>query len=485
VTSSSRESPWWGRFAAAVGGSLAPRPAHPSLAMADWLSVLRPKASPKVSPSCRREPSSHNWKSLSCTTRTKRVKPPQLPSASKAWREFTAAKEHNASRPRARVWMLIPFGFELSMLCLHIETLRRVVDGFVIVESRADIARGARKPAHLSASLASRQFPADLARAIVRLAVLDDNLDERAHPGCGRKPDGYSYTFHSCLEAWQRFRLLWELLTNVRAARPEDIVLLADTDEIARPEAIDFLRECYPFGRGNDSPEPAMIVLEARVYTYGLHCRRTPSLRREVPWQFGPHAFTLGFLNRTFLPSSLVAAMHASNGSLRSPTDQKAAASFSASRGQYSGFSRPTMLDAAWHLTYFGTAAQLVTKFTTWGHARTFVAEHAERGGGFVANGHENASLDPARIDRCARLCLEPSAKSCQALGLPCDWPAFRSNAVPPCSNRTDGQSVALPGTAWCPTRADHSELRAGADYPAPLGSRTKYRDFWSHTQDL
>ena len=370
-----------------------------------------------------------------------------------------------------RAWVLIPFGFELSMLRLHIETLHQIVDGFIVVESKTDIASGAPKPAHLSEALRSRTFPRKLA-SLILLDVQDDGT-KAVHPGCGRWPTKYNYDFRKCLESWQRFRAL-ELLMNV--ASPDDVALLSDTDEIARPEALTFLKQCYPFGQ--NGLEPGMIVLEAKSYTYGLHCRRTATNRRDYPWNHGPHAFSVAYLNRTFPPAALSSSLRR-NGVL-DPVERKAALGFSETRYYYTQYSRPLIFNGGWHLSYWGKPDQLVTKFKTWGHARTFISDRKQ---GFIRNGYENASLAPWRIARCAAYCLEPAAKSCQALGTPCKWDQFGSQRVPPCANRSDGQSRPLFGTAWCPSRADHAGLVAGRDYPLPLADRSRFADFFWYAE--
>ena len=168
------------------------------------------------------------------------------------------------------MWVLMPFGFELHMLLLHLRTLETVVDGFLIVESTTDIAWGARKRAHLTEALASGTF--GFHRAQVHVRVLDE-IDEKSasHKACGPLPKkhGYSSAFRECLERWQRYATLRFLL---EVASADDVALLVDADEIARPEVVAFLRRCYPFARDGPTLEPGMVGLSAREFTYGVHC---------------------------------------------------------------------------------------------------------------------------------------------------------------------------------------------------------------------
>ena len=82
--------------------------------------------------------------------------------------------------------------------------------------------------------------------------------------------------------------------------------------------------------------------------------------------------------------------------------------------------SGPSIANAGWHLTSFGSAAQLSRKLRTFLHSGIF------NGGDRVARG----SLSVDRLERCMRFCLELDKPS----------------AVPPCTSRADPRSRALPG---------------------------------------
>ena len=55
------------------------------------------------------------------------------------------------------------------------------------------------------------------------------------------------------------------------------------------------------------------------------------------------------------------------------------------------------MVEGGWHLTSWGSSADLVTKLTSWGHADMF--ENTRKHPGL---------LDPTRLSRCMANCLSP-----------------------------------------------------------------------------
>ena len=480
-----------------------------------------------------------------CSAALQHVRPPHLNSAAEAWRSFSTtflgAQTPVPPWRERQAWVLVPFGFEVRMLALHVRTLQHVVSGFLVAESRSDIGTGARKPAHLSAALADGTFPRALARHI-RLSVLDDfNQATGMHRRCGPRAQvvsKISWAYRRCLEAWQRFVPLQMLL---QVAGPYDVAIVADTDEIARPTAVRLLTRCFPFGADGD--EPSTLVLSARRYVYGAHC----VVRAKRRWDHGPHAYSVAALNASFGRAAAalwsdrsssgdsVSASSSSGGDSVSASSRSSgvsasisasssasisasisagasSSSFSATRPKpaheafdelrdLNSVTRPSLPDAGWHLSYFGTPAQLTTKFQTWGHARTFLPPPK----GFERNGYEAAALDATRVGNCARFCLEPIAKACQALATPCNWSFYLSRRVPPCLARDDPQSRPLAETDHCPHRlaevlkrrrrspaSTHSSAPVGAtstaevaareleraELPAPLLAPSARRDF-------
>ena len=122
-----------------------------------------------------------------------------------------------AEKPARRAWVLIPFGFELSMLRLHVETLASVVHRFIVVESLCDISSGAFKPPHLAHAVESGRFPRSLYSRLVHRVVdpMGADASERGvhageggegarHVRCGTRPRHATYPWKKCLEASQR-----------------------------------------------------------------------------------------------------------------------------------------------------------------------------------------------------------------------------------------------------------------------------------------
>lgn len=216
---------------------------------------------------------------------------PRLARARKVYRNGTLiwqARRRKAAVVPRKVWLMILFGEDLDMLRLHLDTLHHVVDRFLITESRDTFTRHAKKAAVLSDALASNALPPYLAS---KLTVRIVDLQRAASIGhCSRREVGYSMTF--CVEQWQRYQL-FEMLVAANA-QPHDLALLADTDEIARPEVITALRDCYPFVGDSEHPTQDKIVLRSHWYEFGLHCLVSKT------WEHGPHAYSVGHLLKVY-----------------------------------------------------------------------------------------------------------------------------------------------------------------------------------------
>lgn len=161
-----------------------------------------------------------------------RILLPRIPSAKKLWLNRSSAWE--ASRTTTggrRVWLMITVGSDLAMFRLHVSTLGNVVDGLLVTESQDTFTRQFKKPAYVTDALAAGVFPHELASKM-HVEVVD--LEKAASTGhCSGRLAGHPRT--ACVEAWQRYRLLGML---IRHARPLDVALLADSDEIARPSVV-------------------------------------------------------------------------------------------------------------------------------------------------------------------------------------------------------------------------------------------------------
>ena len=255
-----------------------------------------------------------------------------------------------------RVFSLVLFGFELQMLRLHLLQTAPHLHAVLVAESTITF-QGGPKPAHLTEALARETVP--MARKL-RVAVVSPE-ELRQHCGALMQQGGYSAA--RCVETHQRARL-FRMLFEVAAAN--DVALLCDVDEIAKPQTLQRLRRAPPFGPNGSAPHK--VVLEAIDYKFGVHCAM------RAPWT-GLHAYSVEFLLRN-------------SQNLR----------FLAEQGKNQIWKQPRWSAAAWHLSSFGTRAQLRQKLATWGHANLF-DEHAHPG-----------SLSEARLARCAEHCLVPDS---------------------------------------------------------------------------
>lgn len=253
-----------------------------------------------------------------------------------------AALEANAHEPRAvsRIWVMLPFGYELDMLKMHLTMLVPHVDGFLITESRSHLQDAEPKPAYLTEMMATEGALPSAVKAKVHVRVVS-----REEASCSPYT---RYDSSWCLEHYQR-EVLLDMLQSL--ASEDDIAILADTDEIASPHAIDLLRRCYPFQRRlvpSEDPnlprfEPGMLRLIATRYVYSFKC-----LDR-ARWDPGPRAYSVRWLKANAL-----------NGTYLTNTRI---------RGAYSVAGLP---EAAWHLASFGGATATSHRLRSWGHANLF-----------------------------------------------------------------------------------------------------------------
>ena len=117
----------------------------------------------------------------------------------------------------------------------------------------------------------------------LRVAVVSPE-ELRQHCGALMQQGGYSAA--RCVETHQRARL-FRMLFEVAAAN--DVALLCDVDEIAKPQTLQRLRRAPPFGPNGSAPHK--VVLEAIDYKFGVHCAM------RAPWT-GLHAYSVAFLLR-------------------------------------------------------------------------------------------------------------------------------------------------------------------------------------------
>jgi len=356
------------------------------------------------------------------------------------------------------------------MLTLHMRIVQHEVHGFLVSESTTTYASVNKriwepnKRAVLSEALASNAFPADLAAKtnVTRLSVGSIRSFCSGHSLPGSQ---------GCYEAGHYYGLYKLLL---RVAAPGDLAYLSDVDEVASPHALRMLRQCAPF-YGDDGPgggsawssgmlsghhfeEPPMYVLRAWELKYGVHCWAGSSPADQPSWILGPHVFSVSFLMEY--------------------ADRIGPMQFRDTRLKMQG-TFPNVVEGGWHLTSWGTSADLVTKLTSWGHADMF--ENTRRHPGL---------LDPQRLSRCMANCLSPLGYLEPPFALPPKqrhhWTLAQAIAAkngtgrpaPPCHDRNGPLEIQLRGVRLRetdlanPTIRQHYptyllQPRARAEFPA------------------
>ena len=259
--------------------------------------------------------------------------PYEMPLMSDRAASFESVLEEvpTGATTRRRVWVLIPFGYEMDMLLTHMGVLAPSVDGFLVSESTHSYEGEEPKRALLTELMARDGLPPEL-KGKVTARVLSWEAS-----GCNgtKLPDRAEW----CMEHAQRFALL----EMVRAAASDgDLAIYADTDEIAAPSAVDLLRRCYPFGSGTGRSGAdltgSMMRLVATRYVYGFHCVD------QVPWHDGPRAISVRWLR----------AQHNMTG--KEFTNLRMSKEYSV----------PGLRGAGWHLSYFGGAESILYKLNNW-----------------------------------------------------------------------------------------------------------------------
>ena len=344
---------------------------------------------------------------------TLRISRPQSQNAAKRYSD-AAQKWLNRPQMERKVWVLIPFGFMLNMLMLHLETLAPIVDHFLITEAKETHARNAEKPTLLTDQLYHGRLPPKLADKITVRIV--DLYATAVHGHCSERPVGYART--SCIETWQRYEL-FDML-SASSAQASDLAIIADSDEIASPPIVYALKVCYPFDESSNDTTSGKLVLMAIHFEFGMHCFIGND------WKYGPHVYAVGHLLRAFRPVQ----QHNSDG----PISESRSESARFSNMRHVAFQITSWPKAAWHFSSFGSSHDIVRKYASWSHSNMFLTENEQTlrrratahretlsrfrvrnattelpqlGGGFRRNGYEYAALDHDRIERCARNCLE------------------------------------------------------------------------------
>ena len=284
-----------------------------------------------------------------------------------------------------KVWSAIVFGFELEMLRLHLATLADAVDGFLVTEADTCFQTAKSKPLVLTDALSQNALPSAVAAKtfvrVVRYADAEQFLKTRPPEEFrkGGRASGFSLAPLKApsesrrystrfFQAYQRYSLL-ELLAAHAAA--DDLVFVADVDEIADPQFVARARSCAPFP-----------CLDGRArHRNGRVARRRAQVRRAL-------------LHRTRLVRRAAAVLRRLAG--REARGGMSVKEFDAYRTlRTHGFPGATR-SAGWHLTSWGSRDELVRKITTFGAANRFDTKRVGAD-----------ALDPQRIDACVAACAD------------------------------------------------------------------------------
>jgi len=220
----------------------------------------------------------------------------------------------------ARAWVLIPFGFDLEMLVLHMLILAPAVAGFFVTEATTTF-QGTPKPLLLREHLATLppSVRPKVATASVDLASLCGTLRGQHRVGC--------------FEETQRQALVGLLKEHVDSGRvaPSDLAIVADSDEISNPVVVRNLTRCMRL------VHEANRVLGMLLTDFhgGLHCNYGDK------WTHGPKI-------------SNVSSLLASDPEAARFLDYKVI---------------PYLVHGGWHFSSFGTPSQVRHKLRQWGHA--------------------------------------------------------------------------------------------------------------------
>jgi beta-1,4-mannosyl-glycoprotein beta-1,4-N-acetylglucosaminyltransferase len=156
---------------------------------------------------------------------TLRTTQPHDVYAAHGWKPF----KQSPSKPPRKVYTLLMVNTELDMLEVHLNTTYHAVDHFVLVEG-AQTFTGHPKPLHLKPSLPN------LSSYAPKIIYHEITYPPSFHP---KTPWN--------IEDFQRNALLTQVfpaLTGPLTPNPNDVLIVADIDEIPRPSTTSLLRTC-------------------------------------------------------------------------------------------------------------------------------------------------------------------------------------------------------------------------------------------------
>lgn len=238
-------------------------------------------------------------------------------------------------RPR-KVYDLFTVNTELDWLEIRLNTTYPFVDHFVILEAPRTFT-GLEKPLHVAESWA-------------KLAPYHDKIIHRVL----EYPPGFDPKLTWDYEDLQRNSLLTQVfptLAGDQAPSEGDVLLVADVDEIVRPETLLVLRACA---------FPRRLTLRSRFYYYSFQF-----LHRGAEWAH-PQATTYRGMADTILPDDLRKGDGERQWGLLAPLVR--------------WLDEGDLWNASWHCSNcFATLAELLRKMESFSHMSLNAPEYRDR----------------------------------------------------------------------------------------------------------
>ncbi|KAK2612758.1 hypothetical protein QQS21_001209 [Conoideocrella luteorostrata] len=253
--------------------------------------------------------------------------------ASQAARDFCAAHGYSVFAPRSgerKVYDLVMVNTELDFLEIRLNTLYNYVDFFIIVESPKTF-QGKKKPLIIRENWAKfRQYHDKMV------------YHELVFPAAFNPHRAWDY------EDLQRDAMFDQVMLGMKgqgAPTTGDVIIVADVDEIPRPQSLVVLRSCN---------YPRRLTLASKFYYYSFQF-----LHNGPEWQHPQATYYQG--SRTLKPTNL------RNGD----------GGFAPLRGREKG----VLNNAAWHCSScFATMEQFLNKMASFSHGWMNAEEYRDKG---------------------------------------------------------------------------------------------------------
>ena len=245
---------------------------------------------------------------------------------------FTPFQQNNGTR--RKVYDIFPFMLELDWLEIRLRTLAPFVDYFVVVESTTTFT-GIPKPPILRDNWERFQ---EFESQILHF-VIEDEVNSTL-----------AWDHQRFMKNAMLYRTFPELVGSDREANEGDVILIADVDEIPKPETITLLRYCN---------FPERLTLRSHFYYYSFQW-----LHRGEQWAH-PQATVYHGVNGTINPEDLRRGEGGVGSSLLRPLRRL--------------WQKSNLWDAAWHCsTCFKTIEQVQTKMFAMSEAQWNTPENRD-----------------------------------------------------------------------------------------------------------